>query len=45
MSKQIVEKHMHGSIKCKNVFNKIDGYDLESGALFIIGIPLLNNEG
>ncbi len=40
MSKQIVEKHMHGNIKCKNVYNKIDGEELEFGALFIIDIPL-----
>ncbi len=40
MSKQIIEKHMHGSIKCKNVYNKIDGTNLEVGALFIIDIPL-----
>ena len=47
MSKQIIEKHMNGIIKCKNVFNKIDGYNLEYGALFIIDIPLIqkgNNE-
>ena len=40
MSKQIIEKHMHGIIKCKNVFNKMDGINLEFGALFIIDIPL-----
>ena len=40
MSKQIVEKHMHGIIKCKNVYNKIDGDELQYGALFIIDIPL-----
>ncbi len=40
MSKQIIEKHMHGNIKCKNVYNKIDGDDLQFGALFIIDIPL-----
>lgn len=40
MSKQIIEKHMQGIIKCKNVFNKIDNINLEYGALFIIDIPL-----
>ncbi|XPV54922.1 MAG: sensor histidine kinase [Halarcobacter ebronensis] len=40
MSKQIIERHMNGNIKCKNVFNKIDGYNLEHGALFIIDIPI-----
>ncbi len=40
MSKQIIEKHMHGMIKCKNVFNRIDNINLEYGALFIIDIPL-----
>ncbi len=40
MSKQIIEKHMHGIIKCKNVYNKIDGKELQYGALFIIDIPL-----
>ncbi len=40
MSKQIIEKHMQGNIKCKNVYNKIDGTDLQFGALFIIDIPL-----
>ncbi len=39
MSKQIIEKHMHGIIKCKNVFNKMDNINLEFGALFIIDIP------
>ncbi len=43
MSKQIIERHMNGNIKCKNVFNKIDGYNLEHGALFIIDIPLDKN--
>ena len=40
MSKQIIEKHMNGIIKCKNVINKVDGFNLEPGALFIIDIPL-----
>jgi signal transduction histidine kinase len=40
MSKQIIEKHMQGIIKCKNVYNKIDNINLEYGALFIIDIPL-----
>ncbi len=44
MSKQIIEKHMNGIIKCKNVFNKVDGFNLEYGALFIIDIPLTQKE-
>ena len=44
MSKQIIETHMDGNIKCKNVYNKIDGENLEFGAQFIIDIPL-KNEG
>ena len=44
MSKQIIEKHMDGVIKCKNVFNKIDGINLEYGALFIIDIPIMQKE-
>ena len=41
MSKQIIEKHMNGNIKCKNVYNKIEGNPkLEYGALFTIDIPL-----
>ncbi len=40
MSKQIVEKHMNGIIKCKNVYNKMDGKDLQYGALFTIEFPL-----
>jgi two-component system, NtrC family, C4-dicarboxylate transport sensor histidine kinase DctB len=44
MSKQIVEKHMLGHIRCKNVYNKINSENLEYGALFIIDIPL-NKKG
>ncbi|PLY06244.1 MAG: sensor histidine kinase [Arcobacter sp.] len=40
MSKQIVEKHMNGIIKCKNVLNRIDRVNLENCALFIIDLPL-----
>ena len=40
MSKQIIERHMNGNIKCKNVFNKINNQNFEHGALFIIDIPL-----
>ena len=43
MSKQIIEKHMNGNIKCKNVYNKINSEELEFGALFIIDIPLNDN--
>jgi len=46
MCKQIIETHMNGNIKCKNVYNKINSEKLEYGALFIVDIPLDNkNEG
>ena len=44
MSKQIIEKHMQGFIKCKNIFYKIDDYNFENCALFVIDIPLKNEE-
>ncbi len=40
MSKQIIEKHMQGSIKCKNIFYKINQEEFENCALFIIDIPI-----
>lgn len=39
MSKQIIEKHMHGSIGCKNIYYKIDKEQFENCALFVITIP------
>jgi signal transduction histidine kinase len=41
MSKQIIEKQMHGSIGCKNLYYKMDGKNLEPCTLFIVGVPLL----
>ena len=41
MSKQIIEKHMNGSIKCKNVQHNMKDQVLEACALFIIKIPIL----
>ncbi|RXJ60940.1 histidine kinase [Candidatus Marinarcus aquaticus] len=43
MSKQIIEKHMRGSIKCKNVYYKIDKV-FEDCTLFIIEIPIAQKE-
>jgi two-component system, NtrC family, C4-dicarboxylate transport sensor histidine kinase DctB len=40
MSKQIIEKQMHGSIKCKNVYYKIDNHNFDQCTLFIVEIPL-----
>lgn len=40
MSKQIIEKHMQGNIKCKNIYYKIDKENFENCALFIIDIPI-----
>lgn len=40
MSKQIIEKHMKGSIKCKNVKNTLSDCDDCKSTLFIIEIPL-----
>jgi len=39
MSKQIIEKHMNGNIKCKNVYYNIQKSTFEDCALFIISIP------
>ncbi len=38
MSKQIIEKHMQGSITCKNIYYKIGNQDFENCALFTITI-------
>ena len=43
MSQQIIEKHMQGTIDCKNVYYKIADRDFENCTLFTITIP--NNEG
>jgi signal transduction histidine kinase len=40
MSKQIIEKQMHGSIKCKNVYYKIDQQNFDHCTLFIVEIPI-----
>ena len=39
MSKQIIEKHMNGSITCKNIYYKINKGKSENCSLFIISIP------
>ena len=39
MSKQIIEKHMNGNIKCKNIYYNINKSSFEQCALFIIKIP------
>ncbi len=39
MSKQIIEKHMHGTIICKNIYYKIDKQKFEDCAMFVITIP------
>lgn len=43
MSKQIIENHMNGSIKCKNVYYKIDK-EFENCTLFLIEIPITKKE-
>ncbi|MFA7083932.1 MAG: HAMP domain-containing sensor histidine kinase [Arcobacteraceae bacterium] len=40
MSKQIIEKQMHGSIVCKNVYYKIDHENVEFCTLFLLVIPM-----
>ncbi|QOY51129.1 sensor histidine kinase [Candidatus Sulfurimonas baltica] len=39
MSKQIIEKHMLGTIDCKNVYYKIANQNFENCTLFTITIP------
>jgi len=39
MSKQIVEKHMHGKIRCKNIKHKLGTSNLFDCAMFTIEIP------
>ena len=41
MSKQIIEKHMNGNIKCKNVYYNINKSIFEDCALFIMAIPIV----
>lgn len=44
MSKQIIEKHMHGTISCKNVYYKIADQNFENCTLFTITIPIDEGE-
>ena len=39
MSKQIIEKHMHGTISCKNIFYKINKTKFQHCTMFVITIP------
>ena len=39
MSKQIIEKHMQGSVSCKNIFYNIGNQKSENCAMFSITIP------
>jgi len=43
MSQQIIEKHMLGTIDCKNIYYKMADRDFENCTLFTITIPV--NEG
>ncbi len=43
MSQQIIEKHMLGTIECKNIYYRIEDKDFENCTLFTITIPV--NEG
>lgn len=43
MSQQIIEKHMQGTIDCKNIYYRIEDKDFERCTLFTITIPV--NEG
>ncbi|MGD9552904.1 MAG: sensor histidine kinase [Arcobacteraceae bacterium] len=40
MSKQIIEKQMQGSIKCKNIYYKIDQQHFDHCTLFLVEIPI-----
>lgn len=40
MSKQIIEKQMNGSIKCKNIYYKIDNKNFDHCTLFVVEIPI-----
>lgn len=44
MSKQIIEKQMQGSIKCKNVYYKIDQKSFSHCTLFVVEIPIEKNK-
>ncbi|NOR56951.1 MAG: GHKL domain-containing protein, partial [Sulfurimonas sp.] len=40
MSQQIIQKHMQGTIDCKNTYYKIADQDFENCTLFTITIPV-----
>lgn len=40
MSQQIIQKHMQGTIDCKNIYYKIADQDFENCTLFTITIPM-----
>ncbi|MDD2894620.1 MAG: HAMP domain-containing sensor histidine kinase [Aliarcobacter sp.] len=42
MSKQIIEKHINGEISCKNIVHKMKNDKIFNCSLFIIKIPLQN---
>lgn len=44
MSKQILEKHMNGSITYKNILHKIDDLNNDKCSLFTIKIPINENK-
>ncbi len=44
MSQQIIQKHMQGTIDCKNVYYKIAHRDFENCTLFTITIPIYKGD-
>lgn len=44
MSKQMVEKHMHGKITCKNIRHKLGSANFYACTMFTIEIPKKSNE-
>ncbi len=44
MSQQIIQKHMHGTISCKNINYKMHNQNFEHCTLFTITIPINNNQ-
>ena len=44
MSKQMVEKHMHGKITCKNIRHKLGNANFYACTMFTIEIPKKSNE-
>ncbi len=44
MSQQIIQKHMQGTIDCKNTYYKIADRDFENCTLFTITIPIIKGE-